>query len=221
MIVWPVASHTTSVARHPTFIKLKFIRNVCPSCRALAEKFTCKPRFYCILFFGNGPCSLWEKRHFCGDLENLLPSSAHLAHWLCVHLLSLEHSLMLWHSREANAFVPSCHWDVLECFLGPAIHGSKMSWRFKEFEKIQKACNYQTIGSTRSNSSEHAALTHSSLCFLTWVVTPGRSDTASSVHTSRPGSPICDLFHFYSLVLHFLEDPAPSPLKVSDRKSVV
>ena len=42
VITWRLASHTTCIKRHPSFIKLKFIRNVCLSCGTLAEKVTHK-----------------------------------------------------------------------------------------------------------------------------------------------------------------------------------
>ena len=41
------ASHTPVATGH-SFIKLKFIRNVCPSCGILTEQVTCNPRFYSI-----------------------------------------------------------------------------------------------------------------------------------------------------------------------------
>ena len=47
VVIMPcLASHTTSIARHWSFIKLKFIRKVCSSCRTLAEQVTRNPRFY-------------------------------------------------------------------------------------------------------------------------------------------------------------------------------
>ena len=48
VIIRHLASHTTWIARHRSFIKLKFIRNVCSSCGTLTEQVTCNPRFYCI-----------------------------------------------------------------------------------------------------------------------------------------------------------------------------
>ena len=58
-IMWCSASHTPHTARHHSFIKLKFIRNVCLSCGTLVEQVTRNPRFYCIFFFiqANYSCS--------------------------------------------------------------------------------------------------------------------------------------------------------------------
>ena len=40
VIMWHLASCTTHIARHCSFIKLKFIRNVCSSCGTLEERVT-------------------------------------------------------------------------------------------------------------------------------------------------------------------------------------
>ena len=49
MAQWPcgLVSCTTSTARHHSFIKLKFIRNVCSFCGTLTEQVTLNPRFCC------------------------------------------------------------------------------------------------------------------------------------------------------------------------------
>ena len=51
VIMWHSASHTTPIVRRRSFIKLKCIRNVCPSWGTLAEQVTPNPRFSCIYFF--------------------------------------------------------------------------------------------------------------------------------------------------------------------------
>ena len=52
VIMWHLASGTTRIARHHSFIKLKFTRNVCPSCRTLTEQFLTIPGFTVLPF----PC---------------------------------------------------------------------------------------------------------------------------------------------------------------------
>ena len=47
VIMWCWAACTIPIARHSSFIKLKFIRNVCSSWGTLSEQVTCNPRFYC------------------------------------------------------------------------------------------------------------------------------------------------------------------------------
>ena len=49
VIFWCSVSHTTRISRHCSFIKLKFIRNICSSCGTLTEQVTHNPRFYCTL----------------------------------------------------------------------------------------------------------------------------------------------------------------------------
>ena len=50
---WLTCGHVTfgityySYCKTCLFIKLKFIRNVCSSCRTVAEQVICDPRFYC------------------------------------------------------------------------------------------------------------------------------------------------------------------------------
>ena len=48
VIMWCLVSHTPSITRHRSFIKLKCIRNVCLFCRTLTEQVTLNMRFYCI-----------------------------------------------------------------------------------------------------------------------------------------------------------------------------
>ena len=48
VITWRPVSPTAHIARHRSFIKLKFIGNACSSCGTLAEQVTRDPRFYCI-----------------------------------------------------------------------------------------------------------------------------------------------------------------------------
>ena len=48
VIMWHSASPTTLTARRRSFIKLKFIRNVCSSWWTLREQVTHNPRVYCI-----------------------------------------------------------------------------------------------------------------------------------------------------------------------------
>ena len=48
VIMWGLASRTTRIARHCSFIKLKFTRNVPSSCGTPAEQVPCNPRLYYI-----------------------------------------------------------------------------------------------------------------------------------------------------------------------------
>ena len=41
-------TRTIWIARHHSFMELKFIRNVCSSCRTLTEQVSRDPRFYCV-----------------------------------------------------------------------------------------------------------------------------------------------------------------------------
>ena len=50
-------TYTTRIARHRLFIKLKFIRNVCLSCRTLTEQVTHNPKFYRNESLTSGPTS--------------------------------------------------------------------------------------------------------------------------------------------------------------------
>ena len=46
VVMWHLVSHTILIVIHHSFIKLKFIRNVCSSCGTLAEQVTRNARFY-------------------------------------------------------------------------------------------------------------------------------------------------------------------------------
>ena len=48
VIMWLSMAQTARVARYHSFIKLKFIRNVCLSCGTFAEQLICNPNFYYI-----------------------------------------------------------------------------------------------------------------------------------------------------------------------------
>ena len=48
LIMWCSGSHTTCIARHRSFVKLKFTRNACSFWGTLTEQVTCNPRFYCV-----------------------------------------------------------------------------------------------------------------------------------------------------------------------------
>jgi hypothetical protein len=41
-------SSSTRIAKHRSFIKLKFLQNFCSSCKTLADQVARNPRFYCI-----------------------------------------------------------------------------------------------------------------------------------------------------------------------------
>jgi hypothetical protein len=46
---------STRIAKHCSFIKLKFLQNFCSSCKTLVDKVARNPRFCCIYF----PCDKW------------------------------------------------------------------------------------------------------------------------------------------------------------------
>jgi hypothetical protein len=48
---------STRIAKHRSFIKLKFLQNFCSSCKTLADQVALNPRFYCTLKVG-GLCAL-------------------------------------------------------------------------------------------------------------------------------------------------------------------
>jgi hypothetical protein len=65
---------STRIAKHRSFIKLKFIQNFCSSCKTLADQVARNPRFYCIV--------VWLGRPVLSFSPALLRHCQSL--WICV-----------------------------------------------------------------------------------------------------------------------------------------